>query len=164
MDHKAVLEAVQAQEARLVLPRFNDDDAWQLGSWLRNVAAEREMPVMIGIRRFNRPLFWSALAGSSADNVDWVRRKSNVVERFDASSWLMHNKLALSGVSLEEKFGLPERDYAAHGGSFPIRTPEAGLIGSVTVSGLPQEQDHILVARALRELIGASDLDLPELA
>jgi uncharacterized protein (UPF0303 family) len=50
--------------------------------------------------------------------------------------------------SLEAR-GLPNADYAGHGGSFPIRVQNAGLIGAVTVSGLPQRVDHESVVEAL---------------
>jgi uncharacterized protein (UPF0303 family) len=58
------------------------------------------------------------------------------------------------GASLFEKYGLPITDYAAHGGSFPIRMHGAGVIGSVTVSGLPQRADHELVVEALCAELG----------
>ena len=51
---------------------------------------------------------------------------------------------------LEEKHGLKDDDYMAHGGCFPIRL--AGLdaaIGAITVSGLPQRDDHDLLTRTL---------------
>ena len=37
----------------------------------------------------------------------------------------------------------------SHGGSFPIRVQNAGLVAAVTVSGLPQRADHELVVEAL---------------
>lgn len=50
--------------------------------------------------------------------------------------------------SLEAR-GLPTVDYASHGGSFPIRVQNAGVIAAVTVSGLPQRADHEFVVEAL---------------
>ena len=46
-------------------------------------------------------------------------------------------------------------DYAPHGGSFPLIVAGAGVIGSVTVSGLPQRADHELVVEALCAELGA---------
>ena len=55
-------------------------------------------------------------------------------------------------------------DYAAHGGSFPITLRNMGCIGAITVSGLPQRQDHALVVAVLAEHLGqeANRLKLPE--
>jgi uncharacterized protein (UPF0303 family) len=41
--------------------------------------------------------------------------------------------------------------FAAHGGAFPIRVRDVGVIGTVTVSGPPQADDHAFVT----EMIGA---------
>jgi uncharacterized protein (UPF0303 family) len=49
---------------------------------------------------------------------------------------------------------LPISDYASHGGSFPLAVKGAGIVGSVTVSGLPQRADHELVVEALCALLG----------
>jgi uncharacterized protein (UPF0303 family) len=49
---------------------------------------------------------------------------------------------------------LPFSDYAAHGGSFPLTVTNAGAIGSVTISGLPQRADHELVIEALCAALG----------
>jgi uncharacterized protein (UPF0303 family) len=56
--------------------------------------------------------------------------------------------------SLLDKYGLALADYAAHGGSFPLYVQDAGVVGSVTVSGLPQRADHELVVEALCGLLG----------
>jgi uncharacterized protein (UPF0303 family) len=50
--------------------------------------------------------------------------------------------------------GLPLRDYATHGGSFPIRVTGVGGVGAVTVSGIPQREDHALVVACLAEMCG----------
>ncbi len=46
--------------------------------------------------------------------------------------------------------------YAAHGGSFPLRVGAAGtgVIGTVSVSGLPQEVDHAFLVEALEAFLG----------
>lgn len=40
--------------------------------------------------------------------------------------------------------------FAAHGGSFPLYVRGVGAVATVTVSGLPQRDDHDLVVEALR--------------
>ena len=43
----------------------------------------------------------------------------------------------------------------AHGGCFPTRLTGSSLvIGAITVSGLPQREDHDLLTRALAEFLG----------
>ena len=48
-----------------------------------------------------------------------------------------------------DRYGLAIADYASHGGSFPLRVKGAGVIGSITVSGLPERADHQLAVEAL---------------
>jgi uncharacterized protein (UPF0303 family) len=88
----------QTREQDLVFSSFVESDAWEIGSLLREWAIKRQWPVLIDIRLFDRPLFLAALPGATADNVDWVRRKSNVVQRFHCSSLAMHAKLDESEV------------------------------------------------------------------
>ena len=67
------------------------------------------------------------------------------------------------GANLFEKYALSMADFAAHGGSFPVCVQGAGVIGSITVSGLPQRADHELVVEALCVELGKdySKLALP---
>jgi uncharacterized protein (UPF0303 family) len=140
---------VALQERELRLPRLDFDLAWELGVRLRSLAEERSLDVVIDVRRFGQPLFYTALEGTTPDNVEWVRRKSNVVARFHRSSYAVGLKLKLKNETLEEQQGLAAADYATHGGSFPLAVEGAGVVGSVTVSGLPQRADHELVVEAL---------------
>jgi len=143
------LTRIALQERTLQFDTFSENEAWTLGCRLRDTALGRNLPLVIEIRRFGQPLFFSALAGSTPDNVDWARRKANVVARFHRSSYAMGLDLEQRKLTLIERFGLGLSEYAAHGGSFPLTVSGAGLIGSVTVSGLPQRQDHELVVEVL---------------
>jgi uncharacterized protein (UPF0303 family) len=148
------LERIALQECELVLPRFDAGIAWELGSLLRQTAHERKLPVVIDVRRIGQPLFYAALEGTTPNNPEWVRRKINVVERFHISSYAAGIKEKIKGQALTESHGLPLADYAAHGGAFPLRVVGAGIVGSVTVSGLPMRADHELVVEALCALLG----------
>jgi uncharacterized protein (UPF0303 family) len=143
------LTIIARQEATLQFSRFNEDTAWQLGSRLRQTAVTRKLTLVIDIRRFGQPLFYCALPGSSPDNPVWAQRKANTVARFFRSSYYMGLELQLKGTTLAERFGLTLNEFAAHGGSFPISLAGTGVIGSVTVSGLPQRDDHQFVVEAL---------------
>ncbi|AGJ55145.1 heme-degrading domain-containing protein [Streptomyces sp. NPDC052071] len=140
-----------AQERRLTLPRFGYDDAYALGGLLVELARERHAPVAIDIRRGGQQMFHAALPGSSADNDAWIDRKRRVVERYGESSYLVGTRFRAKGTTFEQSSRLDPDTYAAHGGSFPIAVEGAGVIGSVTVSGLPQAEDHALVVRALEQ-------------
>jgi uncharacterized protein (UPF0303 family) len=148
------LERIALQERELQLPNLDGRMAWELGFRLQSMAAERKLPVVIDIRRFGQPLFYAALEGTNPDNAEWVRRKSNVVARFHTSSYAVGLKLKQKNETLTEQQGLPLADYATHGGSFPISVKGVGVIGSVTVSGLPQRADHELVVEAICGLLG----------
>jgi uncharacterized protein (UPF0303 family) len=157
------LERIALQERELVLPRLDAQIAWDLGTRLRAMSHERGLAVVIDVRRFGQPLFYAAMEGTTPDNPEWVRRKSNVVARFHCSSYAIGIKEKIKGQSLVESQGLALADYATHGGSFPLAVAAAGVVGSVTVSGLPMRADHELVIEALCAILGRdyTDLKLP---
>ena len=145
-----LISELEQQEHDLVLERFDHADAWALGSLLVKMATERSLPVAIDIRHGEQQVFHAGLAGSVADNDRWIERKVRVVERYGASSFLVGRRLAAKGQELDAGMGVNPADYAAHGGAFPIRIRDVGVVGVVTVSGLPQAEDHALVVEALR--------------
>jgi uncharacterized protein (UPF0303 family) len=150
-DQQALIASLEAQEQQLVFTRFSNEDAWRLGSAMVSVAIERALPVTIDIRRHGQQLFHVALPGTTAENDSWIERKVNVVNRFAAASYLVGRRLAARGSVLDEALGVEPRLFAAHGGAFPVRIRDVGVIGTVTVSGLPQADDHAFVT----EMIGA---------
>ncbi|MDH2390501.1 heme-degrading domain-containing protein [Streptomyces sp. HNM0663] len=147
------VEEIEAQERRLTLPRLTYDDAWALGKLLVSLARTRRAPVAIDIRRGPQQLFHCALPGSSADNDAWIDRKRRVVERYGESSYLVGARQRAKGTTFEASSRLDPDVYAAHGGSFPLAVDGVGVVGAVTVSGLPQAEDHALVVEALERFI-----------
>lgn len=148
------MERIALQERELVLPRLDAQMAWEIGSRLRQMAVERKLGVVIDVRRFGQPLFYAALDGTTPDHVEWVRRKSNVVARFLTSSYTVGLREKTKSQTLSESQGLPISDYATHGGSFPLSISGAGVVGSVTISGLPQRADHELAIEGLCVVLG----------
>ncbi|MGW1592872.1 heme-degrading domain-containing protein [Streptomyces sp. NPDC002343] len=155
-DSTPTVQELEAQQRRLVLKRFTHEDAWALGCLLVELARERRAPVAVDIHRAGQQLFHAALPGSTPDNDAWIARKRRVVERYGAPSYLVGARFRAKGTTFEESSRLDPDTYAAHGGSFPLTVEGAGVIGAVTVSGLPQLEDHRLVVEALEEFLGRS--------
>ncbi|MDR5854402.1 heme-degrading domain-containing protein [Caballeronia sp. LZ062] len=160
MDIPHDLQTIAHQENTLVFPQFHADHAWQLGTQLREMALARDAAVAIDVRTFGHRLFFAALDGATPDNARWAERKSRTVEHFRRSSYAIGLTLQQAGATLAEKFGLDPAQYAAHGGGFPIRVANVGVIGSVTVSGLPQRSDHQMVVEAVCAVLGQSFAEL----
>ena len=79
-----------------------------------------------------------------------------MVELLHKSSYAAGLTNQRDNTSIEQRMGVPTCDYATHGGSFPIRVKGAGCIGTVTVSGVPQREDHGIVVEALAQLCGVA--------
>jgi uncharacterized protein (UPF0303 family) len=152
-DYAAQIAEIEQQEERLQFARFTHQDALRLGTLLVGLATDRGLGVTIDITKGDQQVFHAALAGTTADNDDWVARKVRTVRRFAESSFLVGRRHKLAGKDFNESTGLPLALYAAHGGCFPIVIRDAGPIGTVTVSGLPQADDHALVVEALELFI-----------
>ncbi|MDI7863721.1 heme-degrading domain-containing protein [Rhizobiaceae bacterium n13] len=153
------LARIAEQEDALCFDSFDLRTAWRLGRLLQEAAEARGLGVAIDVTLHSMPAFYAALSGSTPDNAQWVRRKRNVALRLFRSSYATGLNLAKLGTTLQAKLGLSDADYAAHGGSFPIFVKGTGCVGAVTVSGLPQREDHNMVVEALAKLLD-KDLSL----
>src|SRR5271155_5665187 len=124
------LARIALQEQELQFAAFDEETAWKLGSQLRALAVARKLSLVVDVRRIGQPLFYTALPGTTPDNVEWVRRKGNVTARFHRSSYAIGREMEQKKSNLFDRYGLPLSDYAGHGGSFPLRVLGAGVIGS----------------------------------
>jgi uncharacterized protein (UPF0303 family) len=147
-------QRVEAEERELVLDAFTNDDALELGLALVEKARQQQLAIAIDVERGGQRLFHFAAAGTSPDNAAWIERKKNLVKRVFRSSYAVGLKLRVQGKTLAESLEISPLEYAAHGGCFPLNVRGVGFVGTVTVSGLPQKDDHELVVLVLREFIG----------
>jgi uncharacterized protein (UPF0303 family) len=144
---------LEAEAQALVLPQFTEGTALTLGMVLVKMAQDGALPIVINIRTADRTLFHAALPGSSPLNDLWARRKSNTALLFQLPSFLVGARNRAKGETLA-RHGIDPADYADNGGAVPVRVAGAGVVAVVTVSGLPQAEDHALVVRAIRQIIG----------
>jgi len=150
-----ILEQLLLQEKELQFNSFSSDDAWEIGQLFVKKGLDKKLPITIDITINHHQLFHFSFPGTSADNDEWVKRKTNVVNRFGHSSYYMGQKLKEIGKTIEQVFLVPESDFGAHGGCFPIILKESGPVGTITVSGLAQEDDHQLVVDVIREYLSS---------
>ncbi|AUD01738.1 heme-degrading domain-containing protein [Spirosoma pollinicola] len=145
------LAQLALQEKQLQFDIFNHETAWQLGTKLKEAVKARGKAVAIDIQLNGQPLFFYAMPGTTPDNVDWIRRKRNVVQHYHRSSYAIGLELKKAQNTLLDKAGLDFRDFAAHGGCFPILLRGSGCVGTITISGLPQREDHTIIIDVLAD-------------
>lgn len=152
-DDASLPATLLQHEEQLQFTAFDNDAALELGRRLIQAARDLGKAVAVDIRRNGQQLFQHAMQGTTPDNAEWIRRKNAVVERYGHSSFYVGAHYRSRGTTFEAHTGLDPAQYAAHGGAFPLILKGTGVIGTVTVSGLPQAQDHELVTSVLRAFL-----------
>ena len=158
-EREARLAVIKKQENQAQFQSFSEEIAFDFGSTIYSIARSKRAAVIVNIRTSDRALFHAAMPGATPDNDEWARRKSNVVLRYHVSSLHFGDTLALKGRIINPDMGIDMMNYAAHGGSFPIRVKKAGVVAAVTVSGLPQLDDHRMIVEALDQYL---KIELPK--
>ena len=98
MNGATDIERIALQQERLQFEHFDFSTAWAVGTALRTLAESRGQCVSIDIEVNGLPLFFSAMPGTTPDNIDWIRRKKNVVALFRRSSYAVG--LGLRGLDM----------------------------------------------------------------
>jgi uncharacterized protein (UPF0303 family) len=144
---------IEAQEARLVLVTFDNDDALRLGELLVGMARERGLSITIDITRGDQQLFHAAMPGTSENNDDWIARKVRSVRRFGESSLLVGLHHQAEGRPFDAQPWNDTTRFTGLGGAIPIRIAGVGVVGAVAISGLAHESDHAFAAEGLELMI-----------
>ncbi|SEB38597.1 Uncharacterized protein, UPF0303 family [Tenacibaculum sp. MAR_2009_124] len=134
---------------KITLQEFSNDISLKMGLKILDLARERNQRIAIEICRLNHTVFLYIDDTLPADKHNWLRRKANVAKHFEESSLSVKNDLKNGNMTLEDTFQLPNKDYLAKGGSIPLFLDNAGMIGTITVSGLTDVEDHQIIIEAL---------------
>ena len=154
-EHQQLLEKLEQHEQELQFTEFGNETALALGMALVEAARRERKAITIDICRNGQQLFHCAMPGTSADNDAWIRRKNNVVNHYGHSSFYVGTDFRARGKNFDTDARLDPALYAAHGGAFPVLVRGAGVIGTITVSGLPQAEDHEFVVRGIRAFLNS---------
>lgn len=151
MSKEKIVE-LQQEQAELVLKKFDENDAWTLGLWMREQAAKNNYAIGMSVNLNHKKVFHCTMPGSAPLSDDWLRRKENTVYKFFKSSYEMAYFLEGQNQTCHERYGLAHEDFAIAGGGVPVTVAGVGVVGAVAVTGLPQEKDHGLAADGIRYL------------
>ncbi len=149
------LPTLLQEEKELTFPQFNNTIAWELGRSAVEKATEESLPLAIGIHRNGQLLFTAFLEGTTRDNSRWIEGKQKICAYFQHSSLYVSRHMKSRGKNVESYF-LDPTEYRPWGGAFPILLSSGGIIGSLTVSGLTDEEDHDFAVDVIRDYLNTS--------
>ncbi len=144
-----------AQEEELWFPCFNNKMAWDLGNVLVKQCEETGAAMTLDITKCGQQIFHYSCDGTLPDNDEWVKGKIRVVDRLHHSSFYIRCYLEEEGKSIDDRYHISSFEYRPYGGCFPLNVKGVGMIGTITVSGLPQEEDHAFVVKAIRTYLNS---------
>lgn len=148
-----LMELILKEESVLQFTEFSNDTAWEFGLRMVEKAKADQKKITIDVSRSGQQVFHYAMPGTAPDNDEWIKRKNRVVARFFHSSFYMGLYYKTKGTTIEKNSLVSEMEYAPHGGAFPITITNVGIVGTITVSGLPQREDHEFVVAVLKEFL-----------
>jgi uncharacterized protein (UPF0303 family) len=146
------IKDLEAELLALQLPHFDAGVAWKIGNYIHDRAVAQGKRIAFEVSRPGQQLFYCVMPGIGPDSTAWIRRKRNVVERFHKSSLLMKLLADQQNRPMLERYSLSSDDYCASGGGVPIIVRGCGCIGTVSISGMTQYEDHALATQALRSV------------
>lgn len=150
IDLDQVLTDLEFEHRNLVFQEFNSNTSLEVGLYLIGKAKEDQKEITVDITLGKQQLFHCALEGTSFENDEWIARKNRVTLKFQKSSYYISILLKSQNKSIEEAYDLSSDDYAPFGGAYPIITQNGGFVGTITVSGLPDYEDHEMVVNGIK--------------
>ena len=147
------IATIKEQEQRLIFSSFSHADAWRLGGVIMELATTRGLGIAWDVSRGDQIVAHGATEGSNASNDLWIARKIRLAKLTNSSTLRVRLEAQASGRNPAD--WLEPYQYAIAGGCFPIRVAGGAIVGTATVSGLPDTEDHALVVEAIKAFLRA---------
>jgi len=147
------LDKIKKLHDTLVFEQFNHDTAWDIGNRLYERAKREQRVITISIVLHGHKLFYYSFANTSPSNDQWIMRKENTVNHFFRSSYEVALLMQIKKDDLAHRYGLSPERYVASGGSVPILIRNTGIVGTITVSGMTQEEDHYFITDSIESYL-----------
>ena len=136
-------------EAKSALENLDKTLAQEIGESAAAIALDRSYPITISIQLDGEEVFRKALPGATDEHASWITRKLNVVNKTHHATMYERVKAEEAGIDWYQAHGVDEKDYAIHGGGFPLLTTAGDFRGVLLISGLPQVEDHLFAFEVL---------------
>lgn len=142
------LETLKQQEQELCFSSFDLEDAYTLGTMLREAGKNESEPIAVRVVLDDLTVYQSFLPGTGLSNSQWMDRKYATVYHSRHSSLRAAVERELGGV--REPWQSDEEQFAFCGGGFPL-VVDGKFRGAAIVSGLPHLDDHRCLIDTLEE-------------
>lgn len=152
------LETLKRSEELLQFSKFDQEDAYRLGTVLRQIGMAGEEPAAVRVVLDGLAVYQSFPNGTTAENGVWMDRKYATVLKSGTASLRAFVERELFGV--KEAWQEDEITHAFCGGGFPI-VVQGVFRGVALVSGLPHLEDHALLMRGIGAYLGRTVPELP---
>jgi uncharacterized protein (UPF0303 family) len=141
------------EELFFTFENLSPANALEIGEIAKSLGVLKNLPIAVEVRLDDWIIYHASLPGSSSENQWWIDRKARVVILKHHSTMYERVSAEERGVDWHQENNLLDETHAIHGGGLPLITKSEGFVGALLISGLPQEEDHLLGVEVLTEFL-----------
>ena len=141
------------EELFFTFENLSPANALEIGEIAKSLGVLKNLPIAVEVRLGDWIIYHASLPGSTSENQWWIDRKARVVMLKHHSTMYERVSAEERGVDWHQENNLLDETHAIHGGGLPLITKSEGFVGALLISGLPQEEDHLLGVEVLTEFL-----------
>ena len=141
------------EELFFTFENLSPANALEIGEIAKSLGVLKNLPIAVEVRLGDWIIYHASLPGSTSENQWWIDRKARVVRLKHHSTMYERVSAEERGVDWHQENNLLDETHAIHGGGLPLITKSEGFVGALLISGLPQEEDHLLGVEVLTEFL-----------